>query len=565
MLFSCAENLVKDKENFYIKNKNVASGENISIYFSDDLDTKNKYLVKLVDDQDNIIRSYVPIVEKDRLVLTRFSLLNTSRFNQYKLLVSLGDDTQEISIETSPSIIIKSLCGVEECDYLSGNVVGNIPQTISIETHKLISKSFTYKIITPKLSYEVVNEYETLTNIDYVDNIIFETVPDNLSFYVALIEVTAVSEDNITIKNVLPVKVVRPLEIKHTGESEIAEVYEPIPVTGCIPGSIGNSVQYSESLSETRQNSVSVNVSNSWSDSMSSTLSKTDSEGINVSETQGTVSSSSLSNSETQSDSYTVGSTASNASNINYSSSDGETWSWNIVDSNTQGNVQSNIDGTTTGVDGSVTTGFSGEGSIPFLAKASGKVEVTAGVNSSWNNSSSNTNSNSNTNSRGYTTSGTSQNERSFGSVQNESRSHSLTGSYVLSSSTTNVVSDSTSSSSGRVWNMSASRSSGKVITEGNTQSIAETIVDSSSSSTTFSYSGYIPRGRFGVFFRQTTRYAKISEIIAYDINGFPSHAGYLMMNTWAWAPELSVDISCEDAMQTQLPQSECFIPPCGE
>ena len=140
-----------------------------------------------------------------------------------------------------------------------------------------------------------------------------------------------------------------------------------------------------------------------------------------------------------------------------------------------------------------------------------------------------------------------------------------MTGTYVLSSSASNVISDSTSLSSGRVWNMSASRSSGQVVTEGNSQSIAETIVNSSSSSTTFSYSGYIPRGRFGTFFRQTTRYVKLSEIIAYDINGFPSHAGYLMMNTWAWAPELTVGSSCEEAMQTQLPQSECFIPPCGE
>ena len=562
---SCAENKEIDNKLFYLENNKIASGENITILSTSLSSLESTYYVSLIDSQKNIVKSYIPFVENNSLVLTRFSLQDTLYYKNYKLLITSDNYKQEIPIETSPSIIIKSVCNTNDCSSLTGNILGSLPQKITVETHKLISDRFVYKITTPSNTYEVVNEYRSPTNIDYVENIVFESVPDDLSFYIALIEVSAVSEDGDLIKNILPVKVVRPLEIKHFGESELAEVYEPVPVTGCIPGSVGNNVQYSESSSETRQNSVSVNVSNSWSDSMSSSLSETNSEGINISETQGTVSSSSLSTSETQSDSYSIGNTNSNSNNITYNSSDGETWSWNIVDSNTQGNSSTNTNGSSTGVNGSVTTGFSGEGSLPFLAKASGKVEVSAGVNASWNNSTSNTDSNSNTNSRGYTTSGTSQNGRSFGSAQNESRSHSLTGTYVLSSSASNVISDSTSLSSGRVWNMSASRSSGQVVTEGNSQSIAETIVNSSSSSTTFSYSGYIPRGRFGTFFRQTTRYVKLSEIIAYDINGFPSHAGYLMMNTWAWAPELTVGSSCEEAMQTQLPQSECFIPPCGE
>ena len=562
---SCAENKEIDNKLFYLENNKIASGENITILSTSLSSLESTYYVSLIDSQKNIVKSYIPFVENNSLVLTRFSLQDTLYYKNYKLLITSDNYKQEIPIETSPSIIIKSVCNTNDCSSLTGNILGSLPQKITVETHKLISDRFVYKITTPSNTYEVVNEYRSPTNIDYVENIVFESVPDDLSFYIALIEVSAVSEDGDLIKNILPVKVVRPLEIKHFGESELAEVYEPVPVTGCIPGSVGNNVQYSESSSETRQNSVSVNVSNSWSDSMSSSLSETNSEGINISETQGTVSSSSLSTSETQSDSYSIGNTNSNSNNIAYNSSDGETWSWNIVDSNTQGNSSTNTNGSSTGVNGSVTTGFSGEGSLPFLAKASGKVEVSTGVNASWNNSTSNTDSNSNTNSRGYTTSGTSQNGRSFGSAQNESRSHSLTGTYVLSSSASNVISDSTSLSSGRVWNMSASRSSGQVVTEGNSQSIAETIVNSSSSSTTFSYSGYIPRGRFGTFFRQTTRYVKLSEIIAYDINGFPSHAGYLMMNTWAWAPELTVGSSCEEAMQTQLPQSECFIPPCGE
>ena len=112
---------------------------------------------------------------------------------------------------------------------------------------------------------------------------------------------------------------------------------------------------------------------------------------------------------------------------------------------------------------------------------------------------------------------------------------------------------------------MSESLSSGSVVTTGNSESIAQTIVSSSSSSTTFSYSGYIPRGRFGIFFRQTSRYVKLSEIISYNMNGFPQHAGFIMMNSWAWAPELSISESCEEAIVSRLPNAKCFIEPCDK
>ena len=202
---------------------------------------------------------------------------------------------------------------------------------------------------------------------------------------------------------------------------------------------------------------------------------------------------------------------------------------------------------------------------MPFLAKASGKVEVSAGIQRGWGNTNTSSESSTSSTNRGYTSGGSSQNGRSFGSTQNDSRSYSLNGAYVLSSSTSNSVSESSSLSSGRVWNMSESISSGKVITEGNSESLSQTIVTSESSSTTFSYSGYIPRGRFGTFFRQTSRYVKLSEIITYTLDGYPQHAGYVMMNTWAWAPDLSIGSSCEEAGISSLPVSECLIPPCGE
>ena len=35
------------------------------------------------------------------------------------------------------------------------------------------------------------------------------------------------------------------------------------------------------------------------------------------------------------------------------------------------------------------------------------------------------------------------------------------------------------------------------------------------------------------------------------------------MMNTWAWAPELSVAENCEEANSSSLKSASCFIQPC--
>ena len=463
------------------------------------------------------------------------------------------------------SVIIESVCGANNCNSLSGRLLENSKFKVKVSSHKILAKKYVYDIITPYNSYNFVHEYNSPTNEDWIENVSIDLIPEDTQSYIALLTVKVIDENNDFAITKIPLSVVKPISIKHFGKHELAEVYEPVPVTGCIPGSVGNNVQYSESTSETRQNSVSITVNKSWSDSFSSNQTQSSSEGINVIETQGTVNSSSLSNSETQSESYTDSTSSGESNNISFNISEGENWSWSVNNTETETEGQSSSNGTNTGVNASTTVGVSGEGSLPFLAKASGKIDVSAGVSRNWSNTDSTSSSESSSESRGYTTGGSSQNGRSYGSVQNDSRSHTLSGAYVLSNNVSNSVSESTSLSSGRVWNMSESISSGKVITEGNGESIAQTIVNSNTSSTTFSYSGYIPRGRFGVFFRQTSRYVKLSEIITYDLNGFPSHAGFIMMNTWAWAPELSVGQSCQEAIVSSMPSAECLIPPCGE
>ena len=566
LLSGCSQSTFKDKVNIELSKEKVVAGETLLVKYSSD--TKYEYVEAYLKNKSSNFYLGKELFG-NQFTIRRVKLDSKNLSDSYELeLVFTKNNSyysKSINIDIEPSVIVNSFCATEDCNVISGNIVQQTINKISINTYKIAATKFTYTFVTPYDSYSIVHEFNSPVNNDWLDNIVLHNVPEGLSSYIGSVSIVAEDLNGNLTENVLPFRVVRPIEIKHFGEYELAETYIPVPVTGCIPGAIGNNVQYSESQTETRQNSVSLTFNKSWSDSNSLTESVGRSEGISVNETQNTVYSSSLAQSETNSEGYSNTSSTGESSNISFNTSDGENWSWDVNESQTQGSSNSSTSSSNTNVSGSVTTGFSGEGSLPFLAKASGKVEVSAGVSRGWGNSNSESTSESNSNSRGFSSGGTTQNGRSYGSVQNDSRSHSLSGTYVLSSSTSNSITESSGLSSGRVWNMSESIASGKTVTEGNSESLSETIVTSSSSNTTFSYSAYIPRGRYGIFYRQTSRYVKLSEVITYDLNGYPSHAGFVAMSTWAWAPELSIGEDCNNMPEPNLPQASCHISPCGE
>ena len=569
LLLNCCSNAdLKEKIELEVEKSQITSGQSFKVSYTKNLDYKTVRAF-LISNKEEIIESYGIQEYKNSFIVNRFLNKQIDFQKNYFIVLDFENEnnlTQAmLPIQIGPSVIIDSFCASLDCKSNSGNVVQEVYNRINISLFKIAAVKVDYTVVTPYESFSFTHNFSSPTDVDWLEGVVLKEVPEELSSYVATLHVKAHDINNNFAETYLPFRVVRPIEVKHFGKYELAETYEPVPVTGCIPGTIGNNVQYSESESETRQNSVGITLSRNWSNSDSTSVNSTQMEGISISETEDTVVSSSLSESETVSESESNSFSNSESANISFSSSDGENWSWSLGEAETQGTSNSSTSSSNTSVNGSVTTGFSGEGSLPFLAKASGKVEVSAGVSQGWGSSDTNGSSSSDTTSRGYTTGGSAQNSASYGSVSNDARSHSLSGSYVLSSSTSNTITEANGKSSGRVWNMSESISSGRVVTEGNSENISETIVTSNSSSTTFSYSAYIPRGRYGVFYRQTSRYVKLSEIITYDLDGFPSHAGFIQMNSWAWAPELSIGEDCLNMPEPNLPQATCFITPCGE
>ena len=205
------------------------------------------------------------------------------------------------------------------------------------------------------------------------------------------------------------------------------------------------------------------------------------------------------------------------------------------------------------------------EGSLPFLAKASGKVSTKGGVKVGGETGETEGNAFESNTQRGYTTSGSTNEGSSFGSVTSESQGQSLNNSYALGRVSTATASENESLSSNRTWNLSGNESSNEVVST--SEQLAQTLTVSSSTneSTTQSFAGFIPNEKFGIFYRQTTRWVRRAEVRAYNLCGLSRHVGELVFNEYTWAPDLAVSTSCEDQPPApNLPEAGCFIQPCG-
>lgn len=562
IFISCANDYNKKELKYELNSENYNIGQKLEIKYNNlDFDSKNINF-KLINSNNQLIKNYINYSNNGKLVIPRLlDFSNINNINDIYLNINIDNNDYYIKLNINPSIEIKSLCASNSCEGFSGNIIENIENTLYIKLHGDAFDKFIYELYIGNSIY-LKNEF-VYSYTDYdVQKIKLPLVSQKDSSYIALLKIKAInSEKNTFVETVLPIRVVRPLEVKHYGKYELAETYEPVPVTGCIPGVVANRVEYSESFSETKQNSVSIVLSKEMSSSISNSIDNSTSEDIMISETRDIINSTSLANSETISESNSEYYNESNSNNFNFSTTDGENWSW-TYNQGTQTGTE-NTNGNNTNINGSVTTTVSGEGSLPFLAKASGSVAATVGA--AYDISSSTTNSTSNSSERGYITGQSSETQREYGSANEISRGSELSGSYAVSRENSSSVTQGSSQYSGRVWNMSETISSGKIITEGDSESIDNTIVDSSTSETTFNYSGFIPNGRVGKFFRQTSRYVKLSEIIAYDINGYPKNIGYLSLNSWAWAPELVISDSCDNITYSDFLNPKCYIQPCGE
>ena len=395
--------------------------------------------------------------------------------------------------------------------------------------------------------------------------IIFNPVPDDVRFTVAVIRITAYDAEGNTAETVLPITVHRPIEVAYDGKVEVAERYPPVPVSGCIPGSIDSRVEYAETETETRRQSVQLTVSTTFLRSQGRTLSQNTRDGIVAGESRTRSESTRQSESENVAETTGVSYNESAANSVDFSSSDGETWGWNMSQGESN---EAYTDRTLSAFgEGSISgkVGVEGGASVPFLAEASAGVEVSAGAKAGVRGSGTNRDTARTSRNVGYSAGGTSREDRSFGSTTTEGRSESVTGTYALTRARESAATDAETVNNTRTWSLGEGLSESDVVSQGDTERVAQTFVNSESISTSQSFSATIPRSQIGIFYRQTTRNVKRVEVRSYDLCGLSTHVGEMQFNEWTWAPDLAIGDSCDSVPPPPgLPSAKCFISPCG-
>ncbi len=479
-----------------------------------------------------------------------------------------------VHLEIEPSISIEMFQPMDaKCDAPAVRALAGLAYQMRVRVSGLKPTRYIYEL-------NNINGESGVTRIDhdfgrgnpiaddllgFDEAILFNPIPEQQQSYVTAIRVIAVDDEGRTVETALPISVHRPFEVRYGGEYEIAELYEPEPVSGCIPGSIGSSVTYRETTTETRQQSVSVTVATSFRRTDSNSVSEQLREGITVGESQSRTLGESTWEGENTSESYGVTYGRNESNNVNFQSRDGESWSYSVNEGESNEDYESRMDMVFGEGSWSGTVGASAEGSVPGFAKVSGKVETTVGVSAGASTAGTTGNRRRVSQDTGYSSSGSRDESRSFGTTTGESRSESLSGTYALSNSRQRSLSDTESRNNSRTWNMSEGVSASESVSEGQSEAESRTWVSSESLSVSQGISGFIPRSKVGIFYRQTTRWVRRAEVRTYDLCGLASHAGELQFNEWTWAAELSVGSDCStEPPPSQLPAAQCFIAPCG-
>lgn len=479
----------------------------------------------------------------------------------------------ELELKVAPHLVLEAFEPIDAtCGAPAMRALPGVPYELGVRAVGIKATRFVYQVSNVNGQRDVVTfEHDfgrgnpVATDLLGRDEpLVFNPIGPALQSYLSPIRVIAYDDDGNSVETALPMSIHRPMEVVYGGEYELAQLYEPVPVSGCTPGAIGTVVEYAESETETRQQSVAVTVSNKWLRQEGRSMSQSTHEGIASGESRSRSIGGAEWEGETTERGFGVTYSQDETTRIGYASSNGEEWSWNMSEGETDEDYRSRMNELFGEGSLSTTVGASGSGSVPGFAKVTGSVEATVGVTAGARTRGTSGNRNARTNSRGWGMSGSSNESRSFGSTTSEGRSESLTGNFALSNSRQRSYNDTETRDMSRTWDVSTGHVDDQSVTVGTSEAEESTWTNSESVTVGQSLSGVIPNGRAGQFYRQTSRWVRRAEVRAYDMCGLATHLGELQFNEWTWAADLAVGDECSGTpIPSQLPKARCVIGPC--
>jgi hypothetical protein len=482
----------------------------------------------------------------------------------------------EFALEVGPSVIINKLEPLEsDCGAPVVRILAGIPYKMSVSVSGIKPTRFVYE-------FNMINGKKGITRFEhtlnqgqpaeedtvgvYSEMVVFNQIPEGEQAYVTGIRVQAFDDGGRYVETALPIGVHRPVESSYDGSYELAERYEPQPVSGCIPGSIDSRVDFSKTETESRAQAVSVTMSSSWVASKGVNVSENASEGLSVGQSQSKTIENSQSENESFSNTYGLTYFSNQSNQVGFETSSSNSVGWNLSQGDTQESYMERMESNFNEVTNSSEFGIKGELSFAEIVDVGGHVSnADAVTNGSSTGSSFGSRQRLSTN-RGYSMASTNAQSQSFGSTTSNGQSQSVSGTYVQGRGKSTSQLSGEELSNTKTWSVNQGKSSEEVLSQGNSRDITNSIVTSEDKSITNSFSGFIPNGRFGILYRQTTRWVKRVEVISYDLCGVGSHMGEIQFNEWNWAVDLAVGSDCTSTPPpSAFPKAKCFIDPCGE
>jgi hypothetical protein len=214
-------------------------------------------------------------------------------------------DPTSIHFDVLPSIVVHELEPITaQCAGSIERAIGGAAYRLRVEAAGFDPASFTYSLSQPFASTPDSVRHIATGPFDVIGDkgdFTLPDVPPDQESYSAVFTIQARDKTGADHESAFAVQVHRPLEIFYNGNVQVAELLEPVPVSGCIPGGqTGRTVEYNESMDETRTRSYELNWNESWLSSH--TVSNGSMNMIGTSETNG----------------------------VGFSTTDGTNWNWSL-------------------------------------------------------------------------------------------------------------------------------------------------------------------------------------------------------------------------------------------
>jgi len=223
---------------------------------------------------------------------------------------------QSLTFDVEPSLVIREMTASGDtfestCNFVGTRVINYVPYRMSVEAVGFDPDEYVYTVSGGLLDEDVGPTSEPTTfdhvaasavdSLGEIESLRFAEVPMGVPVYRASVSIDAISTTGQHFEQFLMLTVHEPLFVRYSGGVEVAEMYDPIPVSSCMHGgSTGRSVTYSESQSETKTLTTSQTLTSGWKTIIAEQHAETYGEG------------------------------GSEANTIGFTSSDQSTWNWNI-------------------------------------------------------------------------------------------------------------------------------------------------------------------------------------------------------------------------------------------